>query len=263
MVNILEITNLSYKDFININLSFMANTYYSIIGPNNCGKTTLFKLITGIIPSNNIVCCNNIVLNRENVHDFIVNLGIVERVNKNSFIFNSVIDEMSYPLHNLGFSKRSSLKRINEVLELFDKSSLIDKSINDLTYYEKQLLLIMIAVLHQPKVLLLDSVLEIFPNRTREKIVKILKKLINDNMTVISFTNSLEEAMESDKIILLDKFEIIGEYTKEDIYNNDKLFYEHNLEIPFLTDLSIKLGMYDLVHKEYHSMKAMVDDIWP
>ena len=260
MVKILEIVNLSYKDFDSINISFEDKTYYSIIGSNNCGKTTLFRLITGIIPSNNAISCNNIMLNRENIHNYIVNLGIVERIHQKSFIYNSVVDEMTYPLHNLGYRNKKCLERINEVLELFNVSSFIDKNINELDYYDKQLLLIMIAILHKPKVLLLDSVLCVFKEKTRNKIVKVLRGL---EITIINFTNSLEEAYESDKIILLDKFKVIGEYIPSDIYNNDKLFYEHGLEIPFMTDLSIKLKMYNLVDKEYSSMKAMVDDLWP
>ena len=260
MVKILEIVNLSYKDFNKINLSFEDKTCYSIIGSNNCGKTTLFRLITGILPSNNNILCNNIMLNKANIHDYIINIGIIERVNQKSFIFNLVVDEMTYPLHNLGYSNKKCLERINEVLDLFNANKMIDKNISDLDYYEKQLLLIMIAILHKPKVLLLDSVLCVFPRKMKNRIVDVLRKL---EITIINFTNSLEEAVNSDKIILLDKFSIIGEYTANDIYNDDKLFYEHGLEIPFITDLSIKLKMYGLVDKEYSSMKAMVDDIWP
>jgi len=260
MVKILEMVNLSYKDFNNINMSFEDKTYYSIIGSNNCGKTTLFRLISGIIPSNNVIMCNNIMLNRENVHNYIVNIGIVERVNKKSFIFNSIVDEMTYPLHNLGYNKKKCLTRINEVLELFNESKMIDKNISELNYYEKQLLLIMIAILHKPRVLLLDSVLCVFSRKAKNKIINVLRKL---DITIINFTNSLEESYDSNKLILLDKYKVIGEYTTSDIYNDDKFFYEHGLEIPFMTDLSIKLKMYGLVDREYANMKAMVDDIWP
>ena len=72
MVKILEIVNLSYKDFININLSFYSKTYYSIIGSNNCGKTTLFRLISGFIMSKDSIFCNNICLNHGNIFNYIV-----------------------------------------------------------------------------------------------------------------------------------------------------------------------------------------------
>ena len=67
MAIVLEINNLSYKDFNNINLKFKDKTYYSVIGSNNSGKTTLFKLISGIIPSSNHICCNDIDLNKRSI----------------------------------------------------------------------------------------------------------------------------------------------------------------------------------------------------
>ena len=261
MVKILEITNLSYRDFSNLNLSFEDKTLYSVVGANNSGKTTLFKLISGIIPTYDMISLNDVSLNKKNVDKYIINLGIVDRVNQDSFIFSSVLEEMIYPLHNLGYTKRKALGRINEVLETFSCNDFIDKKISELSFYDKQLLLIMISLLHKPKVLLLDSVLQVFSKSRQEDIVKILKKLIEDGLTVINFSNYLTDY--SDKIILLDKCKIIGEYNYSDVYKDDKVFYDCNLEIPFMTDLSIKLKMYNLIDKEYVSMKEMVDDIWP
>ena len=263
MAIVLEVNDLSYQNFKNINLSFEDKKIYSIIGSNCCGKTTLFKLLAGIIPTEDSICCNYVDLNEENIFEYVVNIGAVDRVNKNSFIYGKVRDEMIYPLRNLGYSRDECITRIKEVLKLFHKENILDMKINELDYYDKELLLIMISLLHQPKVLLLDSVLDIFPKKQVESIISVFKKLIRDGMTIINFTNSLEVARYSNKIILLDKYQIIGEYSPRDIFKNDKVFYEHNLEIPFLIDLSIKLKMYNIIDKEYLSMKEMVDDIWP
>ena len=60
MGKVLEIIDLSYKDFKSFNMSFNDKSFYSVIGSNNCGKTTLFKLISGILPSNDNVFYKNI-----------------------------------------------------------------------------------------------------------------------------------------------------------------------------------------------------------
>ena len=263
MEKVLELNNLDYMDFEDINLSFNGGKIYSIVGGSKCGKTTLFKLIASLIPTNDMITCNNVVLTNETTFDYFTNIGVVERVNNNSFLFQKVIDEMKYPLYNLGYSKTEIINRINEVLSLFEVEKFIDKNINELNVYEKQLLLIIISLLHEPRVLLLDSALEIYPISEQIKIINKLKRLVKDGLTVINFTKSLELINESYKLILLDNFKIIGEYLPSKVYEDDKLFYSHNLEIPFLTDLSIKLKMYNLVNKEYLNMKELVDDIWP
>ena len=62
MGKILEIKNLSYCDFQNINLSFDSGQLYFIVGPNNSGKTTLFYLLSSLILTNNkIKCCNELL----------------------------------------------------------------------------------------------------------------------------------------------------------------------------------------------------------
>lgn len=259
MSEVLKTINLNYRDFKDINLVFNRGKFYIVIGSSNCGKTTLFKLLTSLIPTNNMICCNDILLGKDNYQEYIVNIGIVERVNNHSFIYKRVIDEMKYPLYNLGYSKKNILNRINEVLSFFDVNYFIDKDINELSYLDKQKLLIIISLLHQPKVLLLDSVLDIFPKN--DSFVQKLKKLVKKGLTVISFTKKLD--LESDQIILLDNCSVLGEYLPSKVYEDDKLFYSHNIEIPFITDLSIKLKMYDLLDKEYTDMKEMVDKIWP
>ena len=263
MVKVLEINNLNYGYFKNFNAFFNRETFYSVVGGNDSGKTTLFKLISGFIMSNNSISCNNILLNSNNIYQYIQNIGVVERVNKNSFIYKKVSDELVYPLYNLGYSKKKIETRIKDVLDIFEVD-FIDKNINELNYHDRQILLIILAILHKPKVLLLDSVLSVFSKNEKKKLIKVLKTFMQkEKLTVINFTLCLDEAVYSNRIIVLSEFRIIDECMPSKIYEDDKMFYQNGLEIPFITDLSIKLKMYDLISKNYDNMKEMVDDIWP
>ncbi len=263
MVKILEVKNLNYQMFKNINLSFECNTIYSIVGPNNCGKTLLFKLLTGLINTENYITCYNITLSDFNKNEYIKNIGVVECVNKKSFLFKNVIDELVFPLYNLNYSKRVSLNRINKMLELFKLENIIKKNINDLTLYEKQKLLIIIALLHKPKVLLIDSALNIFGRKECHEIMNVLRKLtIDEDLSIINFTSNLNESLDSDYLLLLNNYQILKVIKKSDLINNDKLFYENNLEIPFIIDLNTKLNLYNLVNNTYNDVKDLVNEIW-
>ena len=170
---------------------------------------------------------------------------------------------MTYPLYNLGYSKKKRDNRIREVLNYFD-TDWLDMNINDLNNSEKQILLIMLALLHKPKVLILDGVLNYFPKRSRRALVNILREImVNEKITIISFVPDLEDFLLSDRLVLLSNFEIIGEYLPSKLYEDDKLFYQNGLEIPFIADLSNKLKMYNLINKNYSDMEEMVNDIWP
>ena len=261
---ILDINNLNYQEFANINISFDNGKYYAIVGNNNSGKTTLFRLISGLIPTENVIECNNVWLNNHNRFQYIKNLGIVLKVNKDSFINKTVYEEMLYPLNNLGYNDNIIKRRINGVLEYFNKKDIINKKIEDLSYKDKQLLLLMIAFLHQPRVILLDGIMEVFSQKEQQILINYLKKLVKSvNITVINFTSSLKEVIDADEIILISNKQIIDKFNPSKMYTDDKYFYENNLEIPFMVDLSVKLGMYNIINKEYINMKEMVDSIWP
>ncbi len=259
MVKILEINDLNDNKFLNFNLSFDSDTFYFVVGGNKSGKTTLFKIISGLNMINNCVTCDNILLNNKTKYDYIKKIGVVNKVNNNSFIYQKVIDEMMYPLYNLNYSRAKSLIIIKDMLHKFDKEDLINKRISELKDDDKQLLLMMIALLHQPKVLIMDDVLNIF---SKEDINNIIEMLRYEDITVIYFSTSLEDCLLFDKLILLNDFKVVKEMNIKEIYDDDKIFYDNNVEIPFICDLSIKLKMYNLINKDYLDIGEMVDDIW-
>lgn len=261
---VLRVNNLNYQDFRNLNLAFEKNKFYFIVGANKSGKTTLFRIMSSLIFTKNIVRCDKVVLDENNRMLYLKQIGVVERVNKYSFNYKSVKDEMMYPLINLGFDINDALSRVNLLLNRFNLDYLLQKRICNLNIKEKQVLLIIISLLHRPKVLLMDNVLDIFSQTERNNIIRILKEMIfNENLTVINFTSNLNNIIDSDRIIILNNFKFIKETTFYEIYDNDKLFYDNGLEIPFIFDVVNKLKMYNLIYKDYTDMKGLVDDIWP
>ncbi len=262
MVKIMDVQNLNYQKFKNFNVSFDKGLYYLIVGEIDSGKTNLLNLLSGIIPTDNMIFCETF-LNKKNRYEFIKNIGVVKRVCENSFYYQKVKSELLEPLNNLGYSKNDSERRIREVLKIFDFEKYLNSKISELTSLEKQELLIIISLLHQPKVLLMDNVLSIFPVDKRIFLIKCLKKMMkHNNMTIIEFSDNLENSLFCDQILLLKKYQIIKNIPKEELYNNDQIFYSNNIEIPFLVDLNIKLRMYGLINKNYDNMKDMVNDIW-
>lgn len=259
MDEILQINNLNYQQYTNFSMSIKKEKFISIIGSNNSGKTTLFKIISGVIPTNSVVTCDEIDLCRQNVNDYIKQLGIVFKCQKDSFLFTTVYEEMSYPLKNLGYCESYIKRRINKVLSLFSLE-IKDKRISELTNYERQVLLFCIALLHQPRLLLIDNVFSFMNKNEALMIIKVLKSI--KKLSIINFTSNLEFINQSDYIYLLENGEIVLEGSYQDLLKEDKLLMKFGIEIPFVINLSIKLKEKGLIDDFYNNLDELVDEIW-
>lgn len=259
MKEILKINNLTHQNYHNFSLTINNDSFISIIGPNMCGKTTLFKIISCIIPTENNIICNDIILNKKNINKYIKQLGIVLPLKEESFLFETVYEEMSYPLKNLGYSKPYIDKRIQQLLKLFELD-IINKKIKELTSYEKQTLLIAISLLHKPKILLIDDIFSYQKLTTCLKIIKILKSI--NNLTTIYFSSSLEFLEESNYIYILNNNEILLKGTYQNIVNNYEQLQNIGLEIPFINKLSNDLKELGIIKKDYSNLEDLVNEIW-
>ena len=259
---VLEIKDLNYDKFEDFNLVIEANKSYSIIGDINCGKDTLFRIITSYIMTNDSVFFNNLGLNENTRLNYLKKMGVIPEVDNYSFLMENVIDELEYPLKRLGLSKEVINKRVNFYLKFFNLR-VKTKKIEDLDIYEKQLLLIVTAMITEPTLVVIDDIYENLLPKDKTKFFDLLNHLVDANkITVIKFTTSFVNVLERDRVLLMDNYELLKEDTKANLMDNDKYITDHNLKIPFMYDLSIKLGLYNLIDKKYLNMDDMVNDIW-
>lgn len=256
----LIIKNLNYGVYKDFNLIVKNNKLVSIIGSNNSGKSTLFNLISGIIPTTNIFNCYGIDLNRTNVNRYIRQLGLVFNVNESVFLFDKVYDELSYPLKNLGYSKNYIIRSISRILNLFGLD-IKDKRINELSLYERQCLLFCLALIHNPKVLIIDDVFNNMNKNEANKIIMILKSIKKLNM-IINFSSSLEFGNNSEYIYILDNGDIKLEGTYKEVIKESNTLVKLGIELPFVVNLSNKLKEEGIVKKDYFDLEDLVSDVW-
>ena len=87
-----------------------------------------------------------------------------------------------------------------------------------------------------------------------------LKK--KNGLTIVLFTSDLNSVINSDYLYLLEDFKIKVGGKPLELLCDDQIFYQSNLEVPFMSDLSTKLKMYDLIDNLYLNMEELVDKIW-
>ncbi|MBQ7105225.1 MAG: ATP-binding cassette domain-containing protein [Bacilli bacterium] len=247
----------------NITFKVKIPSLVTIVGSNNCGKTTLIKCLSGIMPIEESVMIDDIVLNKKNIKKYSRNIGVVFSLDQNQFLFNKVIDEILFPLGNLNFSKKKMREALNEVTKLLFLDDLLDKEVWELSNIEKIKVLIATAIIHKPKVLFVDDILVGLNDEDKERILLILKRLIRElKLIVISTTSSLSDAIYSDAILVIDNGKIKYSGKLEDILKHDNSLVKLGIDIPVMMDMSLKLQFYDLLDKVILNPEEMVDELW-
>jgi len=220
----------------NNNISFMVEEgkITSIIGPNGAGKTTLFNLLTGLYrPDKGQVIFDGQDISGWPIHK-IVNLGIVR-----SFQVLNIFNEIS-PAENIRLAVQSRKKRslnffrpttgfadINQETDaVLDEIGLTDvKNLptKTLSYGDKRVLEIGIAMASKPRLLLMDEPTSGLPTSETERIKKFIKK-ISTRLTVLVIEHDMDIVLTiSDVIIVLHQGRVIAQGAPAEIKANDEV----------------------------------------
>ncbi len=247
----LSINNLNYKNLYNdFNLEIPKNNFITILGTNRSGKTILTKIISGIIPTTDTCILDNISLNKNTVLTYLTKLGVVSNDFNQEFLFKKVKEELAYPLLNLGYPEAKLNKRIKDISKYFEIEDLLNKNIEDLSISKRKLLLIIISIIHEPRLVVLDDAFLEMNKSDKYFMINKLNNLKKKGLTILNLTSDIETTITSDKIYILDNFNL------ED-YKEDSRFKES-----FIIQLSNKLKELEVTSQTYFNMEDLVGALW-
>ncbi len=243
----IKIENVDFKyknnDYIlkNINLNINEGECISIIGKNGAGKSSIAKLIAGITkPINGTVWVDEI--NTKSKKDFYKlrkKVGIVFQNPDNQILFNNVYDDIAFGLKNLNLEDIDL--RINEALKKVKMQDFINNETYELSLGQKQRITIASVLAVNPKYVVLDEPTTMIDSNGKEEIYEIIKTLKNLGYTVIYTTNSIDEILLSDRVIIIDNNEIAQEFKKKDILENIDTLKKYNIKVPEIVQALQKL----------------------
>ena len=198
----------------------------TLLGPSGCGKTTTLRMIAGLeTPTSgeiwlgdNLVCAP---AKRVHVASERRNIGMVFQ-SYAIWPHMSAFDNVAYPLIARGKSNMHIRTKVSRMFALLRLHGLEDRYPNQLSGGQQQRVALARALVYEPKVLLLDEPLANLDAKIRESVRFELKALQTQlRFTAIYVTHDQSEAMGlSDKIIVLDRGQIIQEGTPTQIYES-------------------------------------------
>lgn len=232
------------------------------------GKSTLAKLISGIVKpsSGEVLIEGKSTKKKENFLPIRKEVGIVFQNPENQIIFNSVEDEIRFPLENL------KIENVEEkIVEALEKVGLEGKEKEEaytLSLGQKQRLTIASVLAMQTKYIVLDEPTAMLDPKGKEEIYKIVKELKQEGYSIIYITNIIDEILLSDEIWVMEEGNIKTTFEKKDILEHIVEIEESDIKIPEIItllqdlekrDIKIKLEdwtMQELVHKLVEKYKG-------
>lgn len=195
------------------------------MGPNGCGKTTLAKHINGLFtPTSGDIYINKINTKNEAYSaDIKKMVGMVFQNPDNQMVASTVEEEIAFGLENLCFPPEGMPKIIDDSLKKVGLQGFEEKTIYSLSGGQKQRVAIASVLAMNPEIIVLDEPTSMLDPEGKKDVMKVLKHLNkSQNITIILITHYIEEALESDKTIIMENNQISDFENPKDIFSNYK-----------------------------------------
>lgn len=216
----------------------------SIVGHNGSGKSTIAKLMIGIenVKSGEIFY-NNQTITDDNFEKLRKDIGIVFQNPDNQFVGSIVKYDVAFGLENHAVPHDEMHRRVSEALKQVDMLERADYEPNALSGGQKQRVAIASVLALSPSVIILDEATSMLDPDARQNLLDLVRIVKSEhNITIISITHDLSEAMEADHVIVMNKGTVYKEGTAIEIFDHAEELTTIGLDLPFPIKINQMLG---------------------
>lgn len=266
---ILEVKDLNFsyeeegKTIDNVSFSVEEGSYTTIVGHNGSGKSTIAKLIMGLLESaSGAITIDGIVLNNENLAKIRSRIGIVFQNPDNQFIGATVRDDIAFGLENHCVEPSMMDEIIDTNAALVKMSDFMDQEPTHLSGGQKQRVAIAGVLAMKPKLLIFDEATSMLDPDGKDEIKKVIMKLHKESsLTILSITHDIDEVSSSDYVVALDQGKVVLTGTPQEVFQQEKKLKEMKLDIPFSLKIADELKKRGVTVDRCITMEGMVNEL--
>lgn len=238
-------------------------SYTTIVGHNGSGKSTIAKLLIGLLKakSGEIKILGN-TLNEENVYSLRNHVGIVFQNPDNQFIGSTVADDIAFGLENHCVPQEQMQAIIEDVAARVNMSDFLDSEPTKLSGGQKQRVAIAGILAIAPDIIIFDESTSMLDPQGKASINEQIQKLHDErNITILSITHDMEEVAQSEYVIVLKDGKVEMQGTPKQIFEHKGKLKEMKLELPFALSFSKKLKNEGIFKDSYCTLDEVVNEL--
>lgn len=269
--NIVTVEHLSftYKDskvpaVNDISFSIPRGSWTTLVGHNGSGKSTIARLLDGILlPNDNpntLINVDGIELTEKTMWDIRDRVGIVFQNPDNQFVGATVEDDVAFGLENRQVTRSKMQTIVHDVLDQVDMLDFQKSEPQYLSGGQKQRVAIAGILAIGPKLIILDESTSMLDPAGKTKILSLIRELQNKNgLTIFSITHDINEAVQADQMLVLNQGKLLASGSPREIFENEALIKSAGLELPLFYKVKnglIKEGIH--IPQEVNSEEKLV-----
>lgn len=248
-----------------LSFSILPGSWVSLVGPNGCGKSTLAKLLGGLLTMNEgTIEVDGILLSSGTIGKLRPRIGMVFQNPDNQFIGSTVEEDIAFGLENRHLPREEMKERVRSYAVKLEIDHLLTKHPSELSGGQKQRVAVASILALEPEIVIFDEASSMLDEKARGELLDILREMkAGGRYTMISITHDAEEIMASDRAIVLSSGGIAADLTPGELFHDSELLQTCRLIAPYSIRLEAELYKLGITMPNgKQQSREMADQIW-
>lgn len=238
-------------------------SYTTIIGHNGSGKSTIAKLLIGLLDKDQgHIYVDQEELTMDTLYDIRDKVGIVFQNPDNQFIGATVADDIAFGLENHQVETEKMQPIIERFAQKVKMTDYMQSEPTKLSGGQKQRVAIAGVLAMSPQIIIFDESTSMLDPQGKAEINELIQEIHKEsNITIISITHDIEEVSKSDHVIVMDGGHVVMMGLPDDILRKEKELIDLQLDIPFTLKFTKAMRRHGVDMKDCTTMEKVVDEI--
>ncbi|MBX0359824.1 energy-coupling factor ABC transporter ATP-binding protein [Halobacillus sp. Nhm2S1] len=214
--------------------------WVAIIGHNGSGKSTIAKLMNGLLfPQEGEIIVNGMKVTHETVWDVRKQVGMVFQNPDNQFVGTTVRDDVAFGMENHGMPRELMVERIKESLDSVRMEAYESHEPHRLSGGQKQRVAIASVLAVSPEFIILDEATAMLDPKGRKEIMQTVSDVQQErDLSLVTITHDLQEVTMASRVIVMNGGEVWMEGTPRDVFSRKEQLTEIGLDTPFVSKMA-------------------------
>lgn len=218
--------------------------FVAVLGHNGCGKSTVAKLMNGIlVPDSGKVIVDGLdTSDDDKITDIRRTVGMVFQNPDNQIVATIVEDDVAFGPENLGVDPKEIRQRVDDALKAVGMYEFRGREPHRLSGGQKQRVAIAGVIAMNTKCVVMDEPTAMLDPHGRQEVMDTIQMLNKERgITVILITHYMDEAVKADRVVVMDKGEIVLDGEPKTVFKNVEKLKAIGLDVPQATELAYRL----------------------